>query len=603
MVFVLLTFIAVACAPAPTPTAVPPPPPTSAPAATAAPVATTAPAATKAPEPTKAPAATAVPATTAPTTAPTTAAAAPKKGGTITMVIWQEPEHLNLALVSQTVLGDITDFFAEGLLNTNEKGEWFPVLATQVPTKENGGVSADGKTITYKLRQNVKFHDGSPFTCEDVVFSWKAATTPNNGSIAASNFKDVDSVTCPDPATVVIKFKQFYAAWIRLFNGNYQTYIYPKNAGKPEDLKTWAYNRKPVGTGPFMVTEFVTGDHITLVRNENYWQPGKPYLDRVIVRIVPSSEVAKQLMKSGEADIMWNNTEADLPEVEKMTNVKLFSALQPGGERLILNTVKPGDPSDNKTPHSILGDLKVRQAIAYGIDKKTIIDKLLFGKALPGSSEMNADPFNCTGITAYAFDQAKAKQLLEEAGWKPGPDGIRVKDGQRLRLKYQTTTGNKLREDSQVLILENMKAIGIEFFIENQPSSLILGSWAANSPRKKGNFDILMYTTNAAIDPHSQMFDYFTSKSIPSPDNQGGINYSRWNDPETDKLVDQAGSIPEWPQRKDLYCKAAARIVDGASHIYLYQRYKLHSFNVRVQDWIATPWLGPAWNAANLWVK
>ena len=579
-VLVLLTFVAIACAPAPAPTAVPPPPATSAPAATAAPVATTAPAATKAP-----------------------AADGPKKGGTVTLVAWQEPEHLNLALVSQTVLGDISDFFAEGLLNTNEKGEWFPVLATQVPTTQNGGVSADGKTITYKLRPNVKWHDGSAFTCEDVQFTYKAVTAPNNGSIAASNFKDVEAVECPDPNTVVIKFKTFYAAWIRLFNGNYQTYIYPKNAGKPEDLKTWAYNRKPVGTGPFMVTEFVTGDHITLVRNENYWQPGKPYLDKVIVRIVPSSEGAKQLMKSGEADIMWNNTEADLPEVEKMTNVKLFSALQPGGERLILNTVKPGDPSDNKTPHPILGDLKVRQAIAYGVDKKTIIDKLLFGKALPGSSEMNADPFNCADIKAYAFDQAKAKQLLEEAGWKPGSDGIRVKDGQRLRLKYQTTTGNKLREDSQVLILENMKAIGVEFFIENQPSALILGGWAANSPRKKGNYDILMYTTNAAIDPHSQMYDYFNSKSIPSPDNQGGINYSRWNDPETDKLVNEAGSIPDWPKRKELYCKAAARIVDGASHIYLYQRYKLHSFNVRVQDWIATPWLGPAWNAANLWVK
>lgn len=540
----------------------------------------------------------------APTAAPKpTEAAGPKKGGTITMVAWQEPEHLNWELGTQTVLGDVADFWSEGLLNTNEKGEWFPVLATEVPTTKNGGVSADGKTITYKLRKDVKWHDGSTFTCEDVQFTLKVIKTPNNGALHTSQFAEVDAVECPDPNTAVIKLKNFYSAWLTLFNGNYLAALFPKTAGKPEDLKTWAFNRMPIGTGPFKVTEFVTGDHITLVRNESYWQPGKPYLDKVIIRIVPSSEVAKQLMKNGEADIMWNNTEADLPEVEKMTNVKLFSALQPGGERLILNSVKPGDPADNKTPHPILGDVKVRQAIAYGIDKKTIIDKLLFGKALPGSSEMNADPFNCTEIKAYPFDQAKAKQLLDEAGWKAGADGIRTKDGQRLRLKYQTTTGNKLREDSQVLIVENMKAVGIEFFVENQPSSLLLGGWAANSPRKKGNYDILMYTTNSSIDPHSQMLTYFTSKSIPSPENQGGVNYSRWNDPETDKLVEQAGSIPDWPQRKDLYCKAAARVVDGATHIYLYQRYKLHSFNVRVQGWIPTPWLGPAWNVADLWVK
>lgn len=584
-VLVLLTLFVVACAPAP-----------------AAPPATSAPAATSAPTSTKAPAATSA-ATTAPTTASTGAAGTPQKGGTVTMAIWQEPEHLNWELGTQTVLSDIADFWAEGLLSTNEKGQFFPVLATEVPSTSNGGISADGKTITYHLRKGVKWHDGSDFTCADLQFTLQVIRTPNTGALHTALFSDVDSVECPDPNTAVIKMKNFFAAWLTLFNGNYLAYIFPKNAGKPEDIKNWAFNRKPIGTGPFMVTEFVTGDHITLVRNPNYWQPGKPYLDKVVIRIVPSSEVAMQLMKNGEADIMWNNTEADLPTLAQMSNVKVFSALQPGGERLILNLVKPGDPADNKTPHPILGDVKVRQAIAYGIDKKTIIDKLLYGKALPGTSELNADPFNCTDIKPYPYDPAKAKQLLDDAGWKAGSDGIRSKDGVRLRLKYQTTTGNKLREDSQVLIVENMKAIGVEFYIENQPSSLLLGGWAAGAPRKRGNYDILMYTTNSSIDPHNQMYTYFDSKSIPSPDNQGGIDYSRWNDPQTDQLIEKAGTIPDWPQRKDLYCQAAARVVDGASHIYLYQRYKLHSFNNRVQGWIATPWLGPAWNAADLWVN
>jgi len=525
----------------------------------------------------------------------------PKRGGTVTMVVWQEPEHLNWELGSQTVLDDISTFVIEGLTKVNEKGERVPLLATEVPTVQNGGVSEDGKTITYKLKKGVKWHDGTDFTCEDLQFTLKVIRTPGNGALHTGDFKNVDTVECPDPNTAVIKFKNFYASYMRLFSG--LALIFPRNAGKPEDLKSWAYNRKPIGTGPFKVDEFVTGDHITLSRNENYHIQGRPYLDKIIVRIVPSSEVAKQLLKNGEADVMWNNTEADIPEIEKMASVRLSSAPQAGGERMILNLVKPGDPADNKTPHPILGDLRVRQAIAYGIDKQTIIEKLLNGKALPGTSELNVDPFNCTDIKPWPYDPANAKQLLDEAGWKPGADGIRAKDGQRLRLKFQTTTGNKLREDSQVLIVENMKAIGVEFYIENQPSALLIGSWEKGSPRKRGNYDIIMYTTHAAIDPHSQMYNYFDSKSIPSPENQGGVDYSRWNDPQTDKLIEEAGTIPDWAKRKELYCQAAALVVKGASQIYLYQRFNLHSYRERLQGWIATPWAGPGWNAADWWVK
>ncbi|TMC60971.1 MAG: peptide ABC transporter substrate-binding protein, partial [Chloroflexi bacterium] len=290
--------------------------------------------------------------------APTAAASAPKKGGTVTMAVWQEPEQLNWALGSQTVLGEVDIFVVEGMTDVNEKGERIPRLAVEVPSSQNGGVSADGKTITYKLKKGVKFHDGSDFTCADVQFTYNAVTKSKD-SIVASQYKDIDSVDCPDPNTAVVKFKNFYAPYLTLFNS-----LFPKNAGAAEDMAKWAYNRKPNGTGPFKVDEFVTSDHITLSRFDGYHEQGKPYLDKVIIRIVPSSEVAKQLLKNGEADIMWNNTEADIPEVQRMDGVKLSSAPNPGGERLILNLAKPADPADNKTPHAILGDLKVRQAIA-----------------------------------------------------------------------------------------------------------------------------------------------------------------------------------------------------------------------------------------------
>lgn len=528
-----------------------------------------------------------------------TKAGQPVKGGTVTMAVWQEPETLNDLLGAQTVLGEVIAFVVEGLVQPGPDGAYYPVLAKEVPSTQNGGVSADGLTVTWKLREGVKWSDGQPFTCEDVKFSWQAAMTPNVGVIATASFADIDSIDCSNPTVAVVKYKKFKADFLGQFGA-----VMPKHYdGDPTKMKDWKYNTKPLGTGPFKVDEFQRGSFIALSRNENFREAGKPYLDKVVIRIVPSSEVAKQLLRSGEVDIMWNNTEADYPELEKMAGIKISDPVQIGGERLILNMTKPGEPSDNKTPHPLLGDVKVRQAIAYGINKQQIIDKLLFGKALPGSSELNSGFFNCTDIKAFPFDTAKAEALLEEAGWKKGSDGIRAKGSEKLRLKYQTTTGNKLREDSQVLIVEDMKRIGIEFFIENQPSALLLGSWGNKSPRKWGNYDILMYTTNAGLDPHSQMRNYFASSSIPSEQNQGGINYSRWNDPDTDKLINEAGGSADQAKRKDLYCQAAKRITDGASHIYLYQRRDIDSYRDRLQGWVPNAWDNNGWNSADWWVS
>ena len=591
--------------------------PTSAPAAKAteapkqAAAPTTAPAApTTAPaaKATEAPAAKTTSAAPAATAAPSAAGQAQiqftptapgKKGGQVTVAIWQEPDTLNLALSSLTVTGEVVATVVEGLADVDVNGNYYAKLATQVPDQSNGGVSADGKTVTWKLRDGVKWSDGTALTCEDVKYTWQAFMTPNVGVINTVGFRDIDSVDCPDPLTAMVKYKTVYAA----YRGNFTTLL-PKSAGDPTKMKDWAYNTKPVGTGPFKVDEFQRGSFISMSKNPNYRDPSKPNLDKLIFRIVPSSEVAKQLLRSGEVDAMWNNTEADYPELQTIQGLKISDPVQIGGERMILNLTKPGEPSDNKTPHPILGDLKVRQAISSGINRQQIIDKLLFGKALPGTSELNAGFFNCTNVQPTPYDAQKAMSLLDEAGWKAGSDGIRTKDGQRLSLKYQTTTGNKLREDSQVLIVEDMKKIGVEFKIENQPSQLLIGSWANKSPRKWGNFDIIMYTTNSGVDPNSQMTNYFASASIPSEQNQGGVNYSRWNDPQTDKDIADAAQSTDLNKRKELYCDAAKRVVDGASHIYLYQRRQINSARDWVQNFQGNPWAQTvSWNAADWWVS
>jgi len=555
------------------------------------------------PAPTSAPAAAATKpagaaATTAPAAGATTAAAAPKKGGKLTYAVWQSPATLNQLLGTQTVMDEVNVFVVEGMTKVLGDGSRIANLAKDVPSVQNGGVSADGKTITYKLKEGVKWSDGAPFTCDDVKFHWQAVMTPGIGVVSTTGYADIATVECPDPLTAVVKYKNFYAPYLALFND-----LIPKSAGDPKNMKDWAYNRKPVGTGPFKIDEFVADDHITMSRNPNYRDPAKPYLDQLVIRIVPSSEVALQLLKSGEVDIMWNNTEADLPELEKLPGIKIASPVTIGGERLFLNMAENKDPSDPQKPHPILGDIKVRQALEYALNKQVIIDKLLFGKAKPGTSELNAGYFDCKA-TPRGYDPAKAKQLLDEAGWKPGADGIRVKDGVRLRLKYSTTSGNKLREDSQVLVVENWKAVGIEAYIENAPSSVVIGSWDANSPRRHGNFDIIMYTTNASLDPHSQMVNLFASTSIPTVNNKGGTNYTRYSDPKADDLLKKAAAEPDIAKRKDMYCQIVQMGQDATNMIYLYQRLSIDSYRDRVQGTVANnPWDNVGWNAENWWVS
>jgi len=469
-----------------------------------------------------------------------------------------------------------------------------------VPTVQNGGVSADGKTITYKLVEGVKFHDGTPFGCEDLQASLKAIMTPGVGIVSTTGYSDIDAIDCGTPNTAIVKYKNFYAPYLTLFGG---LELIPKSAGDPAKMKDWSFNTKPIGTGPFKVVEFKADEFVRLTRNTDYRIKDQPYLDEVIIRIVPSSEVARQLLASGEIDVMWNNTEADLPEIEKLAGVKVSKPLQIGGERMFLNMAENKDPSDPKKPHPILSDVKVRQAIAYGINKQRIIDKLLNGQAKPGTSELNTGYFECKEIQPYPYDAAKAKALLDEAGWKAGADGIREKGGVKLRLKYSTTSGNKLREDSQVLVVEDMKAIGVDMFIENAPSSVVIGSWDGNSPRRRGNFDIIMYTTNAAIDPHSQMVNLWSSARIPSEANKGGTNYTRFSDPKADELLANAGKEPDAAKRKGMYCEMAKMTYDQVNMIYLYQRLKIDSYRDRLQNFKENAWNSIGWNAAEWWVK
>jgi len=515
-------------------------------------------------------------------------------GGTVIIGTPQEPGMMNTLLTSSSIEDAVVSLFDEGLVSVNEKGEYVPVLAKELPT-----VSEDGLVVTWLLKEGIKWSDGSDFTCDDVRFTMEGALS-DLSQVSASGYRDIESLDCPDPYTVVATFGEVYAPYLRLFS-----YTVPDTAGAMEDMESWDINRNPVGTGPFILTEWVPGDHLTFSKNPYYREEGKPNLDSVIIKILPSREVGMQLLGTGEIHALWDLTEANFPELEALAadGVSFVSTVTGENELLSLNFgandgTAPADPST--APHPILFDLKVRQAIQYAIDKQSIVDALLYGNVNPGNSAVPVGTFGCPQPVSE-FSVEKANALLDEAGWVVGADGIREKDGVRMSLKIATTTGNQLREQTEQVLAEMFKAVGIELVIENVPSDVLFASWESDGMRDHGTYDIVMYTTGPSTDPDSHLYSSFHSSEIPTADNEGtGANFSRYINADVDAWLDEAATITDTAKRKELYCNVVEQINTDLPRIYLYERLSIMGHRNEFQGLKISPtFVDFAWDAAN----
>ena len=537
----------------------------------------------------------------------------PVTGGEAILAYYQEPQILNPYISTQTAAADIELTMIEGLIAYDDQGVWFPVLAEEVPTPENGLVTVDGDilTVTYNLKDGILWSTGQPFTCDDVLFTCEAVSHPESGAV--SGMQNVTNVECPDELTAVVTYEPFFGPYLTTF-----TEVLPRHAtGDPEDMQSWPYNWHPIGTGPFKLQEWVPGDHMTLVKNELYRDaPEKPFLDKLIVRITPSREVGMALIQTGEIDFLWDLLEGNIPDLQGKPGVVLNTIPGSGVERLVLNLADPAldAPEDPlASPHPLLGDVRVRKAIELSINKQELVDVLLYGLTTVGTKERNngwgAD--SCD-IPESAYDPAAAMALLDEAGFTDEDgDGVRecngclyAEAGAPLTLKLQTTSGNEIREQTEQLIIEYWNDVGIDGFIENVPSSVLFGSWASGAFRKHGQYDILLYTTSDGIDPHSQFDGYFGTDSMPTEANGGsGFNYSRWVNPENDKIL-EAGNSASLDERGALYCDVEKAIADELPHIYLYNRSEIHAtaeglLGFRVNSWNLQLWNVAEWHWAD----
>ncbi len=583
-----MMLLLVACSPASAPTEAPPPEATE----------EVPPEATDAPEePTDAP--------EEPTDAPEATEEMPEEsGGRVVVLISEDLEGLNPYLTTALITVQVSDAIIEPLVQTDQNGEYQPILAERVPTEANGDVTEGGTTVTWNLRQDVVWSDGTPFTSADVLFTYSAASNPDSGSVRTTSFDGITSIEAPDDHTVVVTYEAFNSSFLDQFKWG----ILPASAGDPADMLNWEFNRNPIGTGPFVLSEWVSGDHISLAKNDLYREEGKPHLSEIIFQVVPSEEVRSQIMLEGDAQVMmWPGS--NLRDVwDSSDNVRLETVEGIWILRMFLNLSDPGDGSPGpENPHPILGDVRVREAIALAIDYDAIVNDLALGRVTRATSPFALGWYNCE-IPGDPYDPAKAESLLEEAGWVDSDgDGIReasgalyAPDGTRLSLNMVGYSGFKLLEETELVIADYLKQVGVEVNVSNEEMAVLFGGWTDQAPRKVGTYDILVYDTGTGINPQQHIADYFLSSNIPTEENGGvGANYTRFVSAELDSLIQEAGTTPDLADRKDLYCQAAQIIRDSYSQIFLYQFQEGHAFNTALTGNTISTWGSLTWDVEN----
>jgi peptide/nickel transport system substrate-binding protein len=613
-----------ACGPAASPA------PTAAPTAaakptTAAAAPTTAAAPTAAAKPTTAPAApTTAPAAAAPTVAPTAAAAAKPagggrgQGGMLKILYWQAPTILNEHLAQGTKDQDASRLVLEPLAASGPDGKPVAVLAAEIPTLDNGGIAKDQKSITWKLRQDVKWSDGTPFTADDVVFTWQYIANKDTAATDTATADGVTNVEAKDPYTVVVSFKDPnpypYQIFVSAQGPILQKQQFANFIGAA--AKDAPGNLAPIGTGPYKVVDFKPGDVVTYTLNENYRDPNKPYFHDVQIKGGgDATSAARAVFQTGESDYSWNlQVEAQvLNQLSQGGKAKLVTALSPNVERLLINFADPSpDLGDNRgeptTKHPFLSDVNVRKAFAMAVDRKSIGEQL-YGPAGQASCNIITSPpdvvsKNTDTMDVCQYDIAKANQLLDQAGWTKGSDGIRQKDGVRMHVVYQTTV-NPLRQKEQDIVKNGWTQIGVEVELKSVDAGTFFSSDAGN-PDTAAHFytDVEMFTNGASSPDQTQYVAQWSTEQIASKANQWhGQNYHRWSNADYDAIYNQLKTETDPAKRRDLIIKANDLLVSNVVVIPLVARTQpTDGISAAIQGEIPNPWDSVLWNIAD-WFK
>jgi len=502
--------------------------------------------------------------------------------GTLRVADIEEPDTLNPYISTVITSIDLSLLWGSYFYNVDDKGRYVPEVATEVPTLRNGGISPDGLTLTYHLRRGVKWQDGVPLTAKDVIFTWHAIMNDKSNVQVRTGYDKIASIDAPDDYTVVVHMQQRFSPIVAYFMGiEGGGPILPAHVlAQYPDMNKVPFNAKPIGAGPFQVSDWVHGDHLTLIANPTYWR-GAPKLHQIIYKWIADNTTIMTQLKTGETDAWFRADPGLYPQLKNIPgHTTLVSPYSIFGHL----DFYVGDP--------VVGDVRVRRAVADAIDRAKLIHDATHDVYTASNSDQ--PPFSWAydpDLPSTAQNQPAARALLDQAGWKVGPDGIRVKDGQRLTIQLSYVGGQIVAQAIGAILQQELKEVGIALTQKQYTSATFFSAAGNGGILNTHKYQMAYFGWINGVDPDDSSL-YLSSEIPPT-----GQNSLWWVDPKVDTLEHDALTTFDQERRKRDYWGIQEELVNEVPTIILFAERRVDVFTDHFKGFIPSPAESATWNS------
>ncbi|MDP9023817.1 MAG: peptide ABC transporter substrate-binding protein [Candidatus Eremiobacteraeota bacterium] len=490
----------------------------------------------------------------------------------------QEPDSLNLMYGHNAASDEASVLLFSFLLRFDDNGNYIPDLATAVPTLANGGISKDQRTITLHLRKDARWSDGQPLTADDWLFTYRAVNNPRNNTKTRYGWQDISSARAPDAHTLVIVLKKPSVAALGILTMGGAAYppLPAHMLATLPDLNTAAFNSAPLSSGPFVLKAWNRGSSLIFEPNPYYFR-GPAHLKQLIWKIIPDTNTLFSQLQTHEIDVYRGVDENQISRLAHIDGISIMHKTIANWRHLGINTSVEQ-----------LRDVRVRQAIAYGIDWKRINDTVYHGYNQLARSDVYPQSWAAPSLPPYTYDPIRARTLLAEAGWKLGKDGILHRGDLAMHLTISATSSAKTNEQSEVVMQSMLKTLGFDVAIRNYPSTMM---FAQNGPLYTGKYDLEWSVDTNGPDPDNG--GSWNSAFIPPK----GANTSWLRDPVVDETSAAAADTFDQAIRKRLYQREEERLRDVVPAVYFYWETSYFGLNSDLHNFKPAAFLADAWNA------